>query len=592
MSAYLILLGLITSAWAIVGFSVAMLLLKLRWNLIGGVLLAFIGFILPMCVGVNALDQSGNHSGMRLRDATTIFGMLEFSYEVLLLVSVAGMITGVLAGTIVGLCPRTNDEGARQRNARSWTTWKLIVAGPLAMTVVSTLFFLADIRAKDRLAQFRDKHETFLDVQEEVAPRQQNGAAIVHDALLLALLEDESPDWILHDYRQMKNQPQPVLATIRRNDFDLLKIFLPSFPHTQQVLDYAKRHEASFLNLRSKVLEEGLEYRHWDEEVARFTAVHALAQLQQGDVDSALNDLKLLRVMAAQTLDRRIEDSFSFVQIEEFRYLVFQGMLGKTTPVPDQAYDEMLTDVGDIDASLRRSLKRNTSQEIVRSIDNLLHEHPDERLDFAAIYQRVTERIIYQEHIPDCTHRLENEINQTFQSTTDPFVVTPGVAFPMLWNMNEAWLLTSQLSSHAYQAIQYRFKHHTRLELVKAVRMLQRERSQKNRFLTQQEFVIGATSSQLTSAIPLEYLTLHNPTTGKAEGAIVASPLHAQLDDYLGLYFGPAIFPIVDAKSPSMKIRDTQFNGTWELASVKSAPMRLMIPTPKASTSNPSPPMR
>jgi len=592
MSALLILLGLFLIAWAIVGFSVAILLLQLRWKLIGGFGLTVLGLMLPLAVAVVVIRFGEQRSGLRLWDATTVFGMWQYSYEVLLLVSAAGMILGAAVGTAIGLWPHTDDDGIRHRAAGSWTTWKLLAAGPVALTLTWTLFFLADMRAKGRLAEIRDKHQAILEVQEEVAPRQQNDAAIAHDALHLALLEDDSPDWILAADRQAKSQPQLVATAYRRNDYDLLKIFLPSFPHTPSVLDFARRHETTFLNLRDKVLQEGLEYRHWNESVARFTAVHALAQLQQGNVDSALADLKLLRVMQTQSLDRRLEDSFSFVQIEAFRYLVFQAFLGATMPVPDEAFDEMLADVGDIDVGLRRSLKRNLSQEVVRSIDNLLDQHPGERLDFEETYRRAAERIIYQEHIPGCTYRLEKEINRFFQPTADPLVSHPSQAFPMLWNLNEAWLMTSLFSSSLLQAVEYRYHHHVRLELVKAARMLQRQRSQKGRFLTQQEFLMGLNSPQFTTASPLEYVTLHSPTTGKAEGAIIACPSHAQLDDYLGLYYGPAIFPILDARSPSLTMRHNLYQGPWELAQVKNNPLRLVIPTPKASTKNRSRPMR
>ncbi|WDI44475.1 hypothetical protein [Bremerella sp. P1] len=592
MSAYLILLALFAISWAIAGFCVSTLCLKLRWNLVGGVLLIVGGFILPMIIGSAALNQHDDRSGVRLSDALTIFGMLEFSFTILLLVSTIGAIAGVLVGTVSGLWPRIDDDGNRQRSARSWTTWKLVIAGPLALTITWTLFFLADLRAKGRLADIRDKHQAILDVQEEVAPRQQNDAAAVHDALLLAILEDESPDWILENYRQGKKQPLSANIIFRRNDYDLLKIFLPGFPHTQSVLDYAQRHEDAFLELRRQVLREGLEYRHWDEEVARFTALHALARLHQDDLDSTIDDLKLLHAIANQSLDRRVEDSFSMVPIEAYRYLVFQAILGTTNPVPPEAYNVMLNDTGEVEPSLRRRLKRSMSQEVVKSIDYLLREQTAEQLDFKETFQRATERIIYQEHIPGCTDRLEKEINQVLEPSTDPFVAIPVLAFPMLGDMDEAWLLTSNYSSHMYHAIQFRYMHNVRLEVVKTVQMLEHERIEKNRFLTQQEFLIGITSPEFTAGTSIDYVTLHSPNTGKAEGAIVAAPSHRRLDDFIGLYLGPAIFPIVDATSPSLAIRSGQLNGTWELAQVKNNPLRLIIPTPKASTSNPSTPMR
>ncbi|QDU78292.1 hypothetical protein Pan97_53770 [Bremerella volcania] len=592
MSAYLILLALFAIAWVIVGFSVAMLLLKLRWNLVGGVLLLAAGFGLPLIIVNYALMEISSLRITSLYKLTTIFGMLELSYEGMVVASSGGFILGILFGLVAGIWPRKDDEGNRTRSANHWTAWKLFVAGPLALAIVCTLFFLADIRAQQRLAQLRDKHQAILDVQEDVAPRLQNDAAQVHDALMLALLEDDSPDWVLAEERQARSRPQIVITTVERNDYYLLKIFLPGFPYTQQTLQYAARHEDAFLKLRQSVLTDGLEYRHWDEQVARFAAVHALAQIQQGDNDSALQDLKLLRAMATQSLDKRIERSFSFIQIEQYRYLVFQAFLGNVSPVPEEVYEEMLTDVGDMSQSLRRGLKRQLSQHVVMSVDLLLKEQPGQRRSFRENYQRMVQRIIYQEHTPQCVARMETQINQAFDGSTDPYTNVPWVVFPSIWDENEAWLSTSGFIASAFNAVQVRYRHNARLKLVKAVRMLERQRAEKGRFLTQQEFLLGITSQDFTAAIAIDYLTLHNPTTGKAEGAILAAPEHRQLHDYLGFYLGPAIFPIVESLSPSLTTQSHQSNNPWELAQVKNNPQRLMIPTPKASSSNPSPPMR
>lgn len=591
MSAYLILLGFFTIAWGIVGFSIAMLLLKLRWNLVGCVFLLAAGFGLPLIIVNYALIVSGESWSRDLTSATTIFGMLQLSYEVMVTVTSGGYMLGVLCGTAAGLWPVKDDEGNRLRRANTWTSWKLITAGPLALAIAYTLFFLADIRAQQRLAELRAKHQAILDVQEDVAPRQQNDAAPIHDALMLALLKDDSPDWVLAQEGEALSKP-PVTSAADRNDYCLLKIFLPNFAHTSQLLDYAQRHEESLLNLRRSVLDDGLEYRHWDEHVARFTAVHALACIHQRDNDSALKDLQLLRAMATQSLDRRIEDSFSFVQIEKYRYLVFQAFLGAASPVPTGVYDEMLTSAGDTSQGLRRGLKRKLSQHVVVSVDQLLKERSWRHRKFRDIYMQMVERIIYQEHIPQSVARMENQINQAFDGSTDPFVSNPRTVFPTLWDKNEAWIVNSGFSYDAYLAVQTRYGQNTHRELVKAVRMLESQREEKGRFLTQQEFFAGITSSDFTSAIAIDYLTLHDPTTGKAEGAIVASPEHMRLDDYLGLYLGPAIFPIIDDRSPTLLIHPVHRGGPWELAQVKNNPLRLIIPTPKASSSNPPPPMR
>ncbi len=580
MSAYLILLTLFAIAWAMIGFSVAMLLLKLRWNLVVSVLILAAGFGLPLVISSYALIESGHTWVRQLMDAYTIHGMLSLSFEVMIVVCSGTYMVGMLAGTITGLWPRTDDDGKRVRNTTAWKTWKLAAAGPIALAVTITLFFLADLRAQQRLAELRAKHQAILDVQEDVAPRLQNDAAQVHDALMLALLEDTSPDWVLADSRQA--------MTLPRSDYDLLKIFLPGFQDTSGVLAYAQRHEAKYYELRDSVLTEGLEYRHWDQQVARFAAVHALAQIEQGNHDSALEDLKLLRAMATQSLDKRIEESFSFIQIQEFRYLVFQAFLGAASPVPDAVYQEMLTSIGDTDQSLRRGLKRKMSRYVVHSVNELLEDSPNQRpRNFRETYQRMVERIIYQEHTPQCVARLEVQVNQAFDGSSGS-----QVAIPAMWNPNEAWLLSSGFSSDLWIATQVRTQQTTRLELVRAVRMLQHQREAKGRFLTQTEFLKGITSEEFTAAVTIEYLTLHNPATGKAEGAIVATPTHMNLNDYLGFYLGPAIFPILDARSPTLSIRKQQITNPWELAQIKNNPRRLKIPTPKASTKNPSPPMR
>ncbi|PQO31101.1 hypothetical protein C5Y96_12140 [Blastopirellula marina] len=592
MSAYLILLTLFAIAWAIVGFSIAMLILKLRWKLVGAVFLITVGIVLPAIVASFAFNPSKHRADLLFRYGVTIFGMLEVVYEFMIVTSCGGFILGILVGTVAGLWPRKDEEGNRQQSAKSWRGWKLVVAGPLVLTIACTLFFLADLRAQQRLASLRAKYQVILEVQEDVAPRLQNDAALVHDALMLALLEDDSPDWVLKAEREAKVQIQPVPTKIDRRDYYLLKIFLPGFPQTSQVLEYVDRHEKEFLKLRSSVLVDGLEYRHWNEQVARFAAVHALAQIHQGDNDSALKDLQLLRAMATQSLDKRIEDSFTFVQIEEFRYLVFQAFLGHVSPVPDDVYQEMLTSIGDTNPSLRRSLKRQLSQHVVSSIDALLKEQTGQQRNFRETYRRMAERIIYQEHTPQCVVLLEDQINQAFDGSTDPFNVTLQSVFPAMWDLDEAWLMTSGFSSHVYLAVQIRYQHNGRLELVKAVQMLESQREEKGRFLTQQEFLSGITSNEFTSAIAIDYLTLHNPTTGKAEGAILAGSEHMQLHDYLGFYLGPAFFSILDDRWPTLIMRSSQSSSTWELAQVKNYPQRLVIPTPKASTSNPMSPMR
>lgn len=592
MSAYLILLAIFTIAWAIVGFSVAMLLLKLRWNLVSGVLILATGFALPLIIVNYAFISSGDRWARDLFEVTNIFGMLQLSYEVMVLVSCGGFMLGIMAGTVCGIWPSKDDDGNRVRSAKAWTNWKLIAAGPLALAVAYTLFFLADVRAQQRLADLRAKHQDFLDVQEDVAPRQQNDAAQVHDKLMLALLEDQSPDWVLTLKREAESAKQSASTQRRYNDYDLLKIFLPGFPQTSQVLEYTKRHEADYAKLRDSVLNDGLEYRHWDKQVARFAAVHGLARIHEGDNDAALKDLQLLRAMATQSLDRRIEESFSFVQIEEFRYLVFQAFLGNVNPVPEDVYQEMLTDIGDTTLGLRRGLKRQLSRQVVISIDNLLEDQPGQSHSLRGTYNRMAERIIFQEHIPQCVARLEVQVNQAFDGSTDPYNNKFWTVFPSMWDMNEAWLMTSGFSSHAFLAAQSRYRHNARLELVKAVQMLEKQRDEKGRYLTQKEFFVGITSKEFTSKTPIDYITLHNSTTGKAEGAILATSDHVQLDDYLGLYLGPAIFPIVDTRSPLMVMRSQPSSGDWELAQVKNNPLRRMIPTPKASTSNPLPPMR
>lgn len=592
MSAYLILLILFAIAWAIVGFSVSMLIMKLRWNLVGSVLVLAAGFGLPLIVINYALIENQTSFIRHFQDLMSIYEMIVFSYEAMVIVSSFGFMLGIFSGIVAGIWPSKDEAGNRFRSAHCWTSWKLLAAGPVALAITLVLFFLADVRAQQRLAGIRAKHQSILDVQEDVAPRLQNDAAQVHDALMLALLEDNSPDWVLDAERKAGTVVHAVPTKIDRNDYDLLKIFLPGFQHTSQLLQYVERHEDTFLKLRGNVLDDGLEYRHWDEQVARFAAVHALTKILQQDNDSALKDLQLLRAMATQSLDKRIEQKFSFVQIERYRYLVFQAFLGKVSPVPESVYREMLTSIGDTSQSLRRGLKRQLSQNIVASVDTLLKDEPHEQTNLRETYRRMAQRIIYQEHTPKCVARIEVQINQAFDGTTDPFIAAPQVVFPSIWDPNEAWIVNSGFASHLFLAAEIRFQQNTRLELVKAVGMLEKQRAEKGRFLTQKEFLTAVTSKEFTAAISIDYLTLHNPTTGNAEGGIVAAPTHMMLDDYLGFYIGPAIFAIVDARSPSLRIRTFMSNNPWELARVKNNPLRLMIPTPKASSLNPSAPMR
>ncbi|MHC2068871.1 hypothetical protein ACYFX5_15490 [Bremerella sp. T1] len=586
MSAFLILLSLQAIAWGIVGFGVATFCLRLRWNLVGGVLLISLGYCLPMAVGQIALALSGNHARMRLLDAIWVIGMIEFSYEVMLLASCAGFLLGALVGTTAGLWPTRDNEGNRCRGALQWTPWKLVVAGPVALLMAWTLFFLADVRAKSRLAEIRTKHQAILDVQEDVAPRLQNDAAMVHDALMLAIMEDQQPDWVLAGYRQRAAERKQHVA-VSFYDYELLNLLAANYREAQTGRDFVTRHEEPFLKLRRSVLDDGLEYRHWDVQVARFAALHAIVQVEQNDLDSALQDLKLLRIMAMQSIDKRIEDSFVFVEMEDYRKLVFQAVLATQSPVPPAFYEEILKDIGDFGPSFRRGLKRQLSKKTVEMIDRLLNEGSQAEFRFQSWFQQAAERIIYQEHIPRSLPRIENQINQAFLPSADPIRANLQASFPSMWDLNEAWMIRSGFSSYAYSAFDYRARYYTREELIKAVRVLEQQRDEKGRFLTQQEFLSATTSQDFNPAASILYVTLHDMESGQAEGAVVYGKKHHLVSDGLGFYLGKSILPIIQSTAPTYRVRPQSSMTAWELKHVKNNPLRLYIPHPKASTTDP-----
>ncbi|MEW4455143.1 hypothetical protein AB1L30_20920 [Bremerella sp. JC817] len=587
MSAYLILMAMFAVAWSVVGYGVANLCLKMRWNLVGGFLLVALVAIVPVGFAMMVFEHGATQAGMPWTMVFSSLGMIQFSYEVMQISSCAGYLIGALVGAITGLLPHQTEEGKRERSARGRTTWKMIVLGPLSVAVVWALFFLADMRAIDRLKETRQKHLAILETQEEVAPRQVNDAAHVHDSLIISLMQDPNPDWVL----KLKQDAAERKIAISTTDSELLKIFLPNFDQTDQVRRYVHRHQEAFEKLRGNVLDAGQEYRHWNPAVARFTAVHALVEVLDNDVDSALLDLQLLGLMQQQSIDARVEDSMDFAEIEAFRYLVFQAFLGHISPVPDNVYQEMLVDMGDLSGAIRRNLKRDLSQAVIRSIDDQLAMSEVKPNEFKAWYRMAAERIIYQENIPNQFARLQQQTNTGFLPTSDRYANSVHAKFPGILVDRSAWVSTSAAFYHCQQATMVWSNHHSRLELTRAIRLVEQHKLKQGTYPSAQEFLMASTSESWSPPFVIGYHTLQQGQFGKVDSAVVFAPTHRQLDDHLALFLGPSVFVLIDNQSRSPAPRQSFMVPTWgTLASVKD-PLKLIIPSSTASGSNQPAPM-
>ncbi|MBI1248808.1 hypothetical protein GC197_13330 [bacterium] len=584
-------MSMFSLAWVIVGYCVANLFLKMRWNLVGGVFLLVFGAVIPTGLAWTAYYQSQFYEqfpGALLLSST---GVLEYSFELLWTFSLSGYFLGTLVGTVIGLWPKKTSEGNYQRNAHNLNVWKLAISGPTALLVAWSLFLLADMRAQQRVKTIRDRHLAILQAQDEVAPRLMNDAARKHDALLLALMQDASPDWVLARNRslpelsksdqrfQIVARPAHRWRTDQLSDVELLKIFDSGFSGTDQVKKFVRRHDSLFQKLRQSVLQDKQECHPWDIAVARYAAIHGLVELLEGKQSSALADLKLLRLMETQSLQNQNDDAMQFLEIEQFRFLLFQAYLGNVSPVPDEVYEEMLTDVGDIGPSLRRTLKRNLHQEIVNTIDEALNERNQEHPQFKGWFCSAAQLILYQEHLPASAQRIEEAVNATFLQDFDPYTQNPWVAFPLLMKDQEAWLARGVYPYFLYQATYSWYDHHLSRDLVETIREVERNREKNGRYWTQAEFQKWMASSNWKPPVFFDYISLHETNSGPAVGAVVFRNDHKVLHDHFGLYLGPAIIPIVEATSPSLQIRDEPPTRKWELNPVPGKPFSFLIPS-------------
>lgn len=553
MTPFYILLALFVLAWATAGFSAAIACLKLRWNLVGGTLLLIVA-LLPLA-GLFEANLQWQTTGTSPLDMLTR-AEIHDADETILGASLIGFFLGTLVGLASGLLPHAgakddNNKTIITRWAHSWSWWKLLATPPVVVGLVWGLFFLADWSAQGRLKKVLETHREQLQAQEAAAPRQQNDASPAHEALLLALMQDPEPDWIEKHNRAFR-PGQPVSPGFQYVDEgNLLRVVLPNFEQAPAAVAFVQRHEAAYETLKQQVLEDGQEYRYWHPKLARFAAVRALVHLRNDDLPAAHADLQLMTHMARQAIDERVGESHDFIQIETYRFLVFQAMLASTDDLPPEVYDTMLADLGDVRLAVRRGLKRGFHEGVVQTIEMLLKAPQADHVKFQHICNAAAVRIVHQHGLESNLEALERDINTHFVPNATTF--HPLGIFP--FNQSHLDLVASPFINELVRASYFITDHEIRRELVRAVRALQEFHQQQGRYPTQAEFVQLLVTPEWTCSVPLDYITLHDPASGAEIGAAIAHGRHARLTDGLGVYVGPAARRVIHHADTDLVVR-------------------------------------
>lgn len=555
----IVLIGFVL-AWSVVGFALAILFLKFRWNLVGGFLLVTFGW-LPIVFWMGALVYLAWEG--KLSSALWMLDEINTAQSnVEVIASSIGYLLGIVVGTLVGLWPRRKEGEKNQRWARTWPVIRTFVAGGVAVLMAWSLFFLADWRASASLRELQEKYAQQLEVQERLAPQQKNDAASSHDSLLLSLMQETTPIWI------EKTAAFHVMETMGPRDFPLqdtklLQAFVPGSTQIDAMRQLVDRHQEAFQNLRTQVLEAGDQFHYWHPLVARLAAFDALVHLHDDDLDAVRLDLQLLRAMGTQLLDERIGDCQAYQWFEYYRYLVYQAVLGKVSPVPAAINDEMLQPIAGLRLSIRRALKIEMDQAIVARIDQLLAAPETKKLSYEHWRTAAIERILFAESLPITIEKLEQEINHYYVDDEPSYTPFGFASFPGFWS-DYQWYAPTDFTTSMIDQVNFSASHFVRYEMIRVAQKLEAFQQQQGRYPNEDEMLRMMGEDQWQATIDL--VPFRNKQSDETVGVLIFDRRHHNLDDHLGIYLGDSIFRLVD-NLDDLEIFDkdpTTGNVTWK----------------------------
>lgn len=581
MTAFLIVLIGFVLAWSIIGFAFAMLFLRLHWNLVGGFFLLTFGW-LPIVTWIGLLIYL-QWSGQHWTRWYTLEGIYEVGPEGLNLVSAFGYLLGIMAGTFAGMMPQKSEERPRDRKARSWPLIRTFGVAGLAMVMAWTIFFLADWRARSKLKQWHADITSELKDSTEMISAEANDAAAMHDQLLLDLMQDTSPIWLgntsgFHAMRQTRPQKFPT------QDTTLLRAFTPGSTKIEAVKAFVSRHQKAFNQLRSEVNANADEIHSWHPLIARLTAFEALVRLYEGDLETVLSDLQLLRILGSQLVDPRLDDCPSYQWFEYYRYLVFQAVLGKEFPIADAIYDEMLQPIPGLRASIHRQLTRRFNELAIESIDSILQAPEDDRWTLDEISMAMVVRIIYSTKLPYMVNRVKQQLDRYFRSEdsyTEPY--SP-VWFSRPWYKFDRGTFY-EFDLPEQHLVDFSAIHFMRYDLIRVARRVQGFKQDRGRYPTQDEFIALVPMDEYHDLAATTYVALADPDADAIVGVILFRWSHENLDDQLGLHMGKSFFRLVQILD-DLQLIESIGNGVavWTFDPLAIHPLHPTLPADGDST--------
>ena len=559
MTTYLIVLFGTALAWSVIGFALAILLLKWRWNLVGGFLLAFFSwFPVLMIAGVIAYAAWTGTLPSSWFDLEELYYNGPRSLE---LFSGGGFMAGMIIATFVGLWPRRNDEGKRQRWARTMPVVRIFAIGVLAIGLSWGLFYAADWRASSKLRQIRETYAAKLDEEELLALGQPRKHAAAQEMLLLALLQDEDLAWTTG------SNEIPMIAAISPqrlspNDLELLTTFVPGSQKIDEIRAVVERYQDELATLKTAVLEEDAEPSYWHPLLARLVAYDAVVQLHEDDLEAVLADLKLLREMGTQLLAEGVDAPNEFHWIEFERFLIFQAVHGKHSPVPKAFYEEMQQEMPGLRASIYRNLERVKNETVVIWVDEMLSRPTSEDAPHEHYVSAAIDRMVWSERFPSEIARIQQEID-AYYAEDSPLLYTrfDSVSFPGFWN-GYFWPGGGPFFEDLVHHTNLSFAHFMRRKMFQAAREVESFQVEQGRYPTALEFQQMLIDWDFP--FPLTLVPLRDRQSGQVVGVLLSHSNHTNLKDQLGIYLGDSLFRLIEHLDHyELTRKDGRGNAVW-----------------------------
>lgn len=581
MTTFLIVLFGTVLAWSVIGFALAILLLKWRWNLVGGFLLTFFSWF-PVLTITGVIGYSAWNGTLPAR----WFNLDELYYlgaRSIELFSGSGFMAGMMIATFVGLWPRRDEEGKRQRWARTMPVIRIFVIGAVAIGLSWGLFYVADWRARSQLRKIREIYSAKLDDEDFLEPGKPRHSASAEEMLLLALLQDEDPTWTTG------SNEIPLMASISPgrlspDDLRLLTVFVPGSEKIDEIREVVKRYQDQLETLKIAVMEEEQAPRYWHPLLARLVTFDAMLHLFDDDLDTVLADLKILREMGRQLLSEGIDAPSEFHWIEFERVLIFQAVLGKHSPAPEAFYEEMRQEMPELRPCIYRNLVRVKNERIVHWIDELLSQPTAEDAAREHYVTAAIERMIWSERFPSEIAKIQQEVDAYYaDDSTLLYTRFNTVSFPGFWN-DYLWTGGGQFFEDLVRHTNLSFAHFTRRKMFQAAQEVESFQVSQGRYPTENEFQQMLINGDFP--FPLNLVPLRDRQSGKVVGVILSHRRHSNLKDQLGIYLGDSIFRLVDhLEYYALTTKDGNGNVVWAFDPNKSILRSPTLPDYADSTS-------